>query len=520
MVVIDGLLVCKACQYNASVIQRSDILEQLYTGAECRELDRIAIEEHGIDGFELMRRAGRAAFAELLTRWPEAGSLSICCGKGNNAGDGYIIAGLAREIGVSVELVQLGDPKQLRGTAARARDWAVNRGVDILSGPTDVLRGDVVVDALLGTGIVGDLRPAYEDMVKVINNAGCGVLAVDIPTGVNADTGSACEVSVRADVTVTFIGRKLGLYTGPGVSLCGDVVYAGLGVPDAVFRSARGCSLLRYAQLPALEPRDANAYKQALGHVAVIGGDHNMGGAALMAAEAALRVGAGLVSVVTRACHRSAMLSRRPELMVVDADDDEARQELLTRATTLIVGPGLGRSSWGHKLLIEAISLGKPVLLDADGLHGFATLGLQSSGPIIVTPHAGEAAVMLETTSRRIQSDRINAVKRLAKRVSGVAVLKGAGTVIAECGEHGPMLAGVCGHGNPGMASAGMGDVLSGVVGGLLAQHIAPAHAAVRGVCLHSAAADAAAEQVGQRSLLASDLLPAMMEILRDSEQV
>ncbi|MCZ6710908.1 MAG: NAD(P)H-hydrate dehydratase [Gammaproteobacteria bacterium] len=483
-------------------------------------MDRLAIEDHGIAGFDLMQRAGRAAFAEFLGRWPEAGSISICCGKGNNAGDGYIIAGLAREIGVAVELVQLGDPSQLVGTAAQARDWALGRGVEILSGPTDELCGDVVVDALLGTGIVGDLRPAYRDMVKVINQSGRGVLALDVPTGVNSDTGSACDVSVRADVTVTFIGRKLGLHTGPGVSLSGDVVYARLGVPDEIFRSGQGCSLLRYERLPKLEARDPNAYKQALGHVVIVGGDQSMGGAALMAGEAALRVGAGLVSIVTRASHRPAILSRRPELMVVDADDGDARRELLMRATTLIIGPGLGRSSWGHRLLDEAIGLGKPLVLDADGLHGFVTLGLQASGPIIVTPHSGEAAVMLATTSKSIQSDRIAAAKQLAELVSGVAVLKGAGTVIAECDSDGPALLGVCGHGNPGMASAGMGDVLSGVVGGLLAQHLTPAQAAIRGVCLHSAAADAAAKQVGQRSLLATDLMPAMMELLHDSEQI
>jgi len=495
------------------------VLEQLYTGAQCRELDRIAIQEQGIAGFELMQRAGRAAFAELLSRWPEAASVSVCCGKGNNAGDGYIIAGLAREIGMSVQLVQLGDAAELTGDAARARDWALDRGIHITSGPTEQLSGDVVVDALLGTGLTGDLRPAYRDMVRAINDSGRGVLAVDIPTGVNADTGAAGATSVRANVTVTFIGRKLGLYTGPGVSLCGDVVYAGLGVPAEVFRRLPGCPLLRYPELVPLGARDPNAYKQALGHVAIVGGDHNMGGATLLAGEAALRVGAGLVSIVTRAHHRPAILARRPELMVVDADDDDARLELLNKATTLVVGPGLGRTSWGHTLLRESIALGKPLVLDADGLHGFATLGLYGAGPIIVTPHAGEAAFMLAATSAEIQADRTLAVRRLAERVTGVAVLKGAGTLISGWSREGADLAGVCGHGNPGMASAGMGDVLSGVIGGLLAQHLSPLQAAIHGVCLHSAAADAAAEQVGQRSLLATDLLPQMMQLLRNSEQ-
>jgi len=503
-------------KYNASTIIRSGVLERLYTGVECRELDRIAIEECGIPGFDLMERAGRATFAELLARWPEARSVSVCCGKGNNAGDGYIIAGLALQVGMSVELIQLGDPGELRGDAARARDWAEAAGVQVHAGPTDTLRGEVVVDALLGTGISGDLRPAYKDLVRVINDSGHGVLAVDVPTGVSADTGAACEVSVVADVTVTFIGRKLGLYTGPGVSLCGDVVFAGLGVPDEVFNQVPGLPLLRYPDLPPLPRRDANAYKQALGHVAVLGGDHSMGGATLMAGEAALRVGAGLVSLITRAAHRPAVLSRRPELMVVDADDQQGRRELLSRASTLIVGPGLGRAAWGHGLLAEAVESGKPLVLDADGLHGFATLGLQSSAPIIVTPHAGEAAMLLETSADDIQADRVAAVKRLAQRVSGVAVLKGAGSLVAEARKAGPQLVGVCAHGNPGMASAGMGDVLSGVIGGLLAQGLSPAEAAIRGVCLHSAGADVAARQVGQRSLLATDLLEPMMDMLRE----
>jgi hydroxyethylthiazole kinase-like uncharacterized protein yjeF len=476
-----------------------------------------------LPGFELMGRAGRAAFAELLSRWPDARSLSVCCGKGNNAGDGYIIAGLALEIGISVQLVALGDAGELRGDAARARDWATAQGVEIVNGPISSLSGEVVVDALLGTGFTGDLRAPYRDMVRAINAAGRGVLAVDIPTGVSADNGSACQESVHADVTVTFIGRKLGLYTGPGVALSGDVVFADLGVPAEIFRQSGGCPLLRYPQLQALPRRDANAYKTALGHVAIIGGDHSMGGAVLLAGEAALRVGAGLVSIVTRASHRPAIVSRRPELMVVDADDDAARGELLTRATTLIVGPGLGRSTWSHRLLREAMELGRPLVLDADGLHGMASLGLQPSGPVVATPHAGEAAMMLEMTSEEVQSNRIDVVKRLAQRVAGVAVLKGAGTLIAADGPGGgnddrATLTGVCGHGNPGMASPGMGDVLSGVIGGLLAQHLSPVQAAVHGVCLHSAAADQAAEQVGQRSLLATDLLPTMMQMLRESE--
>jgi hydroxyethylthiazole kinase-like uncharacterized protein yjeF len=494
-------------------------LNRVYTGRECRELDRIAIEEFGISGFELMKRAGQAAFSELLARWPDASCLTILCGKGNNAGDGYIIGGLAREIGMAVQLIQLGDAGELAGDAARARDWAVERGVAIEPGPERALRGDVVVDALLGTGIAGELRPAYREQVEAANASGIGVLAVDVPTGVDADTGAATDPCVRADVTVTFIGRKLGLVTGPGASFCGDVVLAGLGVPDQVYGSVAGTALLVNEHLGTLPARDANAYKQALGHLVVIGGDRNMGGAALMAGEAALRVGAGLVSVVTRAAHRPAILARRPELMVVDADDDEGRRDVLARATTVVLGPGLGRSAWGERLAREALALGKPAVIDADGLYWIATSALEPSAPVIITPHSGEAAMLLDATAAAIQADRVTAVKDLAEKVGGVAVLKGAGTLIAEHRGSTSRLAGVCGHGNPGMASAGMGDVLSGIIGGLLAQRDAPVDAAVRGVCLHSAAADVVARQVGQRSMLATDLLPEVMSMLAAGEQ-
>jgi NAD(P)H-hydrate epimerase len=249
--------------------------------------------------------------------------------------------------------------------------------------------------------------------------------------------------------------------------------------------------------------------------VVVIGGDFSMGGAPLMAGEAALRVGAGLVSVVTRAAHRPAILARRPEIMVVDADDAFARSAVLERASCLVVGPGLGREPWGEALLREAVALGKPAVLDADGLQGMAALGLVPTGPVVGTPHPGEAAALLRTTSAAVQADRPAAACALAARLRGVAVLKGAGTLVAAAlDREAPELLGVCAHGNPGMASAGMGDVLSGVIGGLLAQGLAPADAAVAGVCLHSLAADRAAARLGEPSLLATDLLEPIIAIL------
>lgn len=483
-----------------------------------------------------MERAGRATFRALLDRWPEAKSVSVVCGKGNNAGDGYIVAGLAREIGMRVQLCQLGSAGVLATDAARARDWALGLGVSIES-LADQLVGDVIVDALLGTGLTGKLREPYAQAVRLINKSKAGVISVDIPTGVSSDNGAVVDDAVRADVTTTFIGRKIGLYTGPGVSYCGEVFYEDLNVSPEIFRVVEGCPMLSFPMLEAVgcffARRDPNVYKQALGHVVVVGGDYSMGGAPLMAAETALRMGAGMVSVITRAEHRPAILARRPELMVVDANDHGNRVELLEKASVVVVGPGLGRSDWGHALLKEAVASGKPMVLDADGLHGFVELSLRARGPLIITPHNAEAAALLKCDVAEVQSDRPGAVLRLAARIEGTAVLKGVGTLIAahkigttqgvngrdEGGETGakPRLLGCCMHGNPGMASAGMGDVLSGVIGGLLAQQLPEVDAAVLGVCLHGYAGDQAAEQLGQRGMLATDLLPFMVDALKVS---
>ncbi|MCY3640668.1 MAG: NAD(P)H-hydrate epimerase, partial [Gammaproteobacteria bacterium] len=288
-------------------------MKALYTSAQCRELDRLMIEQEGVAGFELMLRAGRAAFDELLHRWSGIRSVSICCGKGNNAGDGYIIAGLAQEIGLEAQLLQVGDATQLSGDAALAKAWAEERDV-VLSQGDAPFTGEVIVDALLGTGLSGPLREPFKTAVEHINASGLPVLAVDVPSGVNADTGAVADTAVCADVTVSFIGAKLGLHTGFGLAVRGALVQAGLGVTDAVLAQVPGCPWLQFdaAELPATS---VNQHKHGMGHLVVVGGDAGMGGAPLMAAEAALRTGTGLVSLLTRPEHHAAILARRPELM-------------------------------------------------------------------------------------------------------------------------------------------------------------------------------------------------------------
>ena len=470
------------------------------------------IEQQGVSGFELMRRAGQAAFDALVHRWPGAAAVTIFCGKGNNAGDGYVIAGLARQLGLKVQVLQVGDGA-LKGDAALAESWAREQGVIPSGGNAEdaAIEGAVIVDALLGTGLRGPLRPPFAQAAMRMNQANLPVLSVDLPSGLDADTGAAADEAVRADATLSFIGVKLGLHTGKGPALRGELIHAGLGVSAAVLAQVPGCPLLEFnaEDLPALP---VDAHKHRMGHLLVAGGDLGMGGAPLLAAEAALRSGTGLVRVLTRPQHHAAMLARRPELMLADSGDPERCRDLLSRASAVVLGPGLGRAPWGEQLFQLALQAGKPTVVDADGLRWLAqTADRPASGELIISPHPGEAAQLLGSSVQEIEADRPRAAQRLADQFNGVALLKGVGTV---CAAPGGGLLGVCAHGNPGMATAGMGDVLAGLLGGLVAQGLNAAEAARIGVCLHSAAADLAAGRQGRRSLLASDLIGAIGELL------
>jgi NAD(P)H-hydrate epimerase len=493
----------------------------LYTVSHTRELDRRAIAEHCIPGIALMKHAGASAFRELCRRWPEARSITVFCGSGNNGGDGYIIAALARERGLTSRVIHLAEPALLKGDAALAWRFAAQAGVPMESFSADsALTGDVLVDALLGTGIARPVTGAHAAAIAAINGAGIPVLAVDIPSGLHADTGAEQGIAVRAQVTVTFIGRKLGLHTGRGPALAGALVFDRLDVPDAVYRDDPAAELLNLTQLlQTLPPRARDAHKGNFGHVMVIGGDRGFGGAALMAAEAAARAGAGLVSVATRPEHTAAFLARRPELMVKGVPSGQELEPLLSGPTVLVVGPGLGRSPWSEQMLQQAFNAGLPMVLDADALNLLAggRLGRDADGGRwVLTPHPGEAARLLDLDNAAVQADRPSACRRLQEKFGGAVLLKGAGTLIAGPGK--PLA--VCPHGNPGMASGGMGDVLAGVIGALLAQGLEPTAAARLGACVHGRAADIAAQRSGERGLLASDLPDLIRELLNGRHAV
>jgi NAD(P)H-hydrate epimerase len=476
---------------------------KLYSSQQIRELERLAIEE-GIAGFELMTRAGEAAFNVLRGRWPNAQTFAVFCGAGNNAGDGYIIAQLLISAGLQVQVYALAEPADLQADALLSFNAfsAVQGHVQKIDS-TETIVADVMVDALLGTGLSRAVSGAYRDAIDAINASGIPVLAVDIPSGIHADTGALMGCAVRAACTVTFIGLKQGLFTGSAPDYCGDIQVAGLMLSAQLHEKVT--NVITRVEHQPLPKRSRCAHKGLNGHVLVIGGACGFAGAALLAAQAALRVGSGLVSLATRPEHAGMMHLHAPELMSHALQNAEQLAELLAKASVVVIGPGLSQSGWAAALLDTALAITKPLIIDADALNLLAKKNIaQKAHPNwILTPHPGEAARLLNTSSLAIQQDRFAAVKALQQRYGCVVVLKGVGSLIAD--GVGVTLSHT---GNPGMASGGMGDVLTGVIAGLCAQGMTLVAAAQQGVYIHGAAADKAAHDAGERGLLASDLMP------------
>ena len=501
------------------------IQDALYNAKSVRELDRLAIQQLAIPSIVLMKRAGRAAFDELLNAWGKPSLITVFCGSGNNAGDGYIVAALAAEKGIAAQAIELAAIDKLSADAALARDYSAKAGVSFQSfdAKIDIYEG-VIVDALLGTGFQpsanNPMREVYAQAIDSINNAALPLLSIDLPSGLCSDTGSAAEAAVKADISVTFIAAKQGMFTGRGPALCGEIIYHSLNIDEQLF-DQQPCTaeLMSLDDLLELYPqRDADAYKNQFGHAMVIGGDKGYGGAALMAAESALRTGAGLVSVATRPEHVAAILARQPEIMASGIISGQELEPLLDKPTVLIVGPGLGRSPWSEQLLQKAVATGLPMVMDADALNIIAegrVVPKPDGSRWVMTPHPAEAARLLNISVDEVQSDRFSAVRDLQKKFNAVVLLKGAGTVIASADNQRVM---VCPYGNPAMATAGMGDMLSGIVGGLLAQGLDPSQAAQLGCCLHSAAADLAVEERGARGLVATDIKDALAAILNGTD--
>lgn len=542
--------------------------KDFYTAEQVRAIDRWAIEQLHIPGIELMQRAADAAIDVINARWPSATNIAVICGTGNNAGDGYLIAAGLHALGRAVTVVAVTDPATLGGDAAAAyQTWIATQQATVTD-PIALADYDLIVDALFGIGLNRPLINHYADAVQHMQDAaaqGLPILAVDCPSGLDVNTGSTDRVA-PATVTVTYIARKRGLFTGRGRSVSGEVVLATLGLPSDICQRALNVTagkvpdyvqehnsqknsgqnpeknprqnpeqnpgqphvswLLMPAEhslqsnAPLMAAREVASHKGSHGTLLLIGGNQGMEGALVLATEAAMRTGVGKAVACHRGSCQTVLLSRMPAAMHQVLKSDQAITQQLNKWSTapsvaMAVGPGLGSDEWAQHImgaLPEHLAQGLPMVLDADALNYLAAqsqpvlLGSQ----VVITPHPAEAARLLNCSTAAVESDRFAAVQALAKRFACVVVLKGAGTLVTD-GHVGY----ICERGNPGMAVAGMGDSLTGVIGSLLAQGYSAFAAASLGTWLHSRAADLAVSQgKGERGLLPQDLTPYLQELV------
>lgn len=501
------------------------------TSEEMRRLDEHAIRVLGIPEPVLMENAGRAVAEEVLAMSAAVGRRwLVLAGKGNNGGDGLVAARHLQEAGLELTVVYAADRRSLAGSAALQRDIAERLGIRCLQYGADEIpwrEADGVIDALLGTGTSGAPRGAYAQLIEEANRSGKPIVAVDVPSGLNADTGQAYDPCIRAAKTVALAFKKRGLAQYPGMDYAGDVVVRPIGIPArlAEEHGVRTYELNRdvFAAKLALDPaarRRADAHKGTFGHVLVMAGSRPMSGAGLLAATAALRGGCGLVTWALPASLVPSLAGRRPELMLAALEDagsgdwSRVRAEeavaLAERKQALVIGPGMGRWNGDGGWLREIwAGVDVPLVVDADALNAMADAGGLSewprrNAPVVLTPHPGEMARLTNRSTAEVQRDRIEIAREFAARHGVTLVLKGARTVIATPGGE----AYINPTGNPGMATAGSGDVLAGVIGALLAQGMSGEQAAALGVYRHGEAGDKAAAGRGRPdSVIAGDII-------------
>ena len=484
---------------------------EIYSVAAVRDIDRNAIDNEGIAGYQLMCRAGETAVRAASARYADAARWQILCGAGNNAGDGYVVARLAAEQGKQVRVTALTDPAKLAGDAATAyHDYESAGGaVDSWTGELDS-DADLLVDALLGSGLERDVEGEFAAAVWAMNEHRAPTLALDMPTGLHGDTGAPLGAVVRADTTITFVGLKSGLFLDRGPDLCGYLLFAGLDIPEHCHDPERAvlCRIRQRSVWSSLPPRRRVAHKGDFGHVVVIGGGTGMPGAVRLCGEAALRSGAGRVTVATHSAHAASIAGSCPELMCQPLENAGDLGAVLETASVVAFGPGLGQSEWAQAIYDKVSQYDRAAVWDADALNLLAEAP-SSSANRILTPHPGEAARLLGTDAVGVQGDRPAAIDQLQQHYGGTIVLKGAGSLVSS--QRGCPW--ICTAGNPGMAAPGMGDVLTGIIAALLAQGMEAEQAATIGVVVHANAGDLAA-RAGERGMTASDLIAELRNIV------
>ena len=479
---------------------------RLYTAEQTRRIDRVAMAQYGYRGIDLMRTAGRQAFDRIIARRPQGGRWLVLCGGGNNGGDGYVVARLALERGVAVTVLATASPG---GDDSRsACDDFIRAGGRVTplgqAGADDYA---VVVDAVFGTGLNRPPTAAAAELIAYGNRVNGYKVALDLPSGLHSDTGAAYTPCFAADLTVSFVARKPGLYTADGAAMGGERVFADLQLAAAVFQG-QPCA----AELigpPALTRRAANSHKGRFGRILIAGGSPGMLGAALLAGKTALRAGSGLVTVLTDAARLDWPALYCAELMSVCPAATEQFAAALARADMVVLGPGLGGDAEADRLCEQLVAGGRPLLMDAGALRWLQRHPVRADNWIL-TPHPGEAAGLLGVTGEQIQRDRLAACREIARQYGGICVLKGSGTVVGEADG----IARICRLGNPGMASAGMGDVLSGLIASLAGQGYALRTAAEYGVWLQARSADQMCLKKGECGLIASDVIAQLPRLM------
>ena len=513
---------------------------KLITSEQMRGLDRAAIEEYGLPGVVLMENAGRAVAQEAERMLGEEALFArvvVVCGRGNNGGDGFVAARHLSEQAIDVDIYLLAAIEELTGDAATNCLIAQQMGLPIFPNPTDeqlaaaLAEADLVIDAILGTGVAGEVHGPARVAIEAINQSSQLVLAVDIPSGLSADTGAVLGEAVVADTTVTFGLPKVGHYCYPGRSYCGRVEVADISLPLALLSDPALTTNLTEAldawlRLPGRRP---DMHKGEAGRLLIVAGSVGMTGAAALAGMAAARAGAGLVTLAVPASLNDILEVKCTEVMTLPLPETDRRSlapeaagpilDFAGRCDAVALGPGLSQAPATVELVRSLISqIAVPLVVDADGLNacaGAAELLASRPAPTVCTPHPGELARLIPQTVPAIQADRIEAARQAARELGCVVVLKGAGTVTATP----EGTAWVNPTGNAGMATGGVGDVLTGVIGALLAGGATAEDAAVSAVFYHGLAGDLAAADLGQRGLIASDLLDRLPAALASGEQ-
>ncbi len=483
-----------------------------YTAAQSRAIDRYAIETQKQPGLLLMKRAAYFAYQTLKETQPDAEKIVVLCGGGNNGGDGWVLAQYALLEGRQVTAVLLGDETKIHGDALTALQELKALGLSPTTFQSDRLQGaDIVVDAVFGTGLNQPVSGDFAEIFQRVNDAHKPVLAIDIPSGLHADTGHILGTAIRASHTCTFITQKPGLYTHMGPETAGKIHFSPLFLSQDSYQGqtpiAQNHSLKHW--LGQRPPVTASSHKGRQGTVLLVGGNHHMMGAIQLAGLASLTSGAGLVKIVTQPEHLVALTQAQPELMTYPQND---LTDLLPQTNAIGLGPGLGQDDWAQALfqsiLTSESSKSTPKVLDADALNLLAKQP-QTQPNWVLTPHPGEAARLLGTDTADIQRDRFKAVVALQKRYGGVVVLKGNGTLVYD----GKRME-LCTAGNAGMAVGGMGDVLTGAITSFLAQGMDLFEAACLGVSLHAHSGDVLANQTSQAGVIPSDLALTMSQLL------